>query len=178
MIDILGIAWAAGLFEGEGSFSVRRYGEGGRVGLRMSLSSTDFDVIEKFWRTVGCGNVGGPYWHSASTKPQYAWTLNRAGEFIELASRLRPYLGERRKAKLDECLTAYKEQPPRGNHNRDKTECPKGHPYLEPNILWDEGRRRCRECERKRSERKNRRVRELRARAAIEDVARKMGANR
>lgn len=156
MIDYIGIAWAAGLFEGEGSFSTRIYGERGRVGVRMSLSSTDKDVVEKFRRIVGCGNLGGPYWHSMSTRPQWAWTLNRPEEFIRLAEVLRPFLGERRLARLDECLAAYNEQPRKENHNRNKTKCPKGHSYSGQNILWDEGRRRCRECERQRSDRKNR----------------------
>jgi hypothetical protein len=159
----------------------------------MSLSSTDLDVIEKFRQIVGCGNVGGPYWHSKSTRPQWAWTLNRADEFLVLAEVLRPFLGERRLAKLNECLAAYNEQPQKGNHNRDKTVCPKGHPYSGQNILRDGCRRRCRECERQRSERKNIEARgygtnmvpptdsphpEPGGLPAIEDVARKMRAER
>lgn len=38
-------------------------------------------------------------------------------------------------------------------HNRDKTHCPRGHPYVEDNIVWDKrenGRlgRKCAECHR------------------------------
>lgn len=35
-----------------------------------------------------------------------------------------------------------------GAHNKVKTACPSGHPYVEANIKWYQGRRYCRECHR------------------------------
>lgn len=48
------IAWAAGLFEGEGSFCVNRR-NGNRP--RATMSMTDLDVMERFLEIVGVGKI-------------------------------------------------------------------------------------------------------------------------
>ena len=48
------IAWAAGLFEGEGCMTV----SGGRPFMR--LNSTDEDTPRRFWEVVAAGKVYGP----------------------------------------------------------------------------------------------------------------------
>lgn len=49
------IAWAAGLFEGEGCMT--------RSGSQkvMRLVSTDEDTVRRFWEIVAVGKVYGPY---------------------------------------------------------------------------------------------------------------------
>ena len=59
------IAWAAGLFEGEGSIGFR----GGSRGyvyayLNLQLRSTDQDVVYRFHQIISEGNVNGPYVNS------------------------------------------------------------------------------------------------------------------
>jgi hypothetical protein len=49
------IAWAAGLFEGEGSIT-HVYG---RTQLRIHM--TDFEVLERFLEIIGAGRIYGPY---------------------------------------------------------------------------------------------------------------------
>ena len=49
------IAWAAGLFEGEGTITRCD----GRLHLRMQL--TDLEVLERFAEIVGTGKIYGPY---------------------------------------------------------------------------------------------------------------------
>lgn len=150
------IAWAAGLFEGEGciSFAPRN----GRIRAVFQMAMTDQDVVERFAQIVGVGKVRGPIPKGEGNQPQWCYRAGMRAEIFYLAELLGPFLGVRRSAKLRECLAAFEEQgPPRwGGHNRDKTHCPKGHPYAGNNLLQrvcDEGRRRCRECERRRSHR-------------------------
>jgi hypothetical protein len=50
------IAWAAGLFEGEGS--ITRFGRPGKFDLRVSLNMTDEDVVRRFDAIVdGAGHT-------------------------------------------------------------------------------------------------------------------------
>lgn len=49
-------AWAAGLFEGEGSIIIQNYSHGGR-GFKLQLSMVDKDVVKKFHEVVKCGQL-------------------------------------------------------------------------------------------------------------------------
>ena len=98
------IAWAAGLFEGEGCITSHagatklspRY-------LRLALASTDEDVVRQFHEIVGLGSVGGPYgpYKGKTKKPHWQWhaATQKADQALTV---LLPYLGERRQAKAEE----------------------------------------------------------------------------
>ena len=149
-------AWAAGLFEGEGSVTTQPSGTRGRLRVRFSLATTDEDVILRFQRVLGCGTVRGPFMKKGALKPQWSYYAGRAEHVQHIAAILRPYLGSRRSAKLEECLAAYAAQPPRGNGQREKTHCPKGHPYTDANTvryLSQPRSRRCKMCEREQGKR-------------------------
>lgn len=108
-------AWLAGLMEGEGSFGVRDGGphRGARRGLIAKLKMTDKDVVEKAKEIMpACG----PYVHNDnrpkhSTTYEVQWYGQRAEN---LMTRILPYMGERRKAKIDKCLSA----PNLSHHSR------------------------------------------------------------
>jgi hypothetical protein len=101
-------AWAAGLFEGEGCFSMqRRYGRGAgstrHVILSATLSTTDEDVIRRFAAAVGMGNVSGPREPNRGQKLVWYWSVT--GQKIErLYALLEPGLGERRRTRYAELL--------------------------------------------------------------------------
>lgn len=98
------VAWAAGLFEGEGYISSKRTkGYAIALGLKM----TDRDVVDRFGSVVGVGAVRGPYNNCNGVKPVYVW---QTGKFVDVFSTLKlfwPYLGERRRVKTLESLTDY-----------------------------------------------------------------------
>jgi len=67
-----GIAWAAGVFEGEGCVC----SDGSRVILRVQM--TDFDVMARFASIMGFGRLYGPYEQRNARdghvrKPFWAW---------------------------------------------------------------------------------------------------------
>jgi len=97
------IAWAAGLFEGEGCSSWNNRNK--RVSLQ--LATTDRDVVERFFRAIGRrGIINGPYRpKNPRAKSYWLWSVNRHPQVVEVANLLRPYLGDRRLAKLDQILT-------------------------------------------------------------------------
>lgn len=90
------VAWAAGLFEGEGS--VYAEDQNGRRYLRFCLTSTDEDVIQRFARIVGVGKVYGPY--AGTNKPRYDWRTMKAADGSAAAVLLAPWLGQRRRMQL------------------------------------------------------------------------------
>jgi hypothetical protein len=145
------IAWAAGLFEGEGTVGTQKQN---RVRIRFAVAMTDRDVLERFHRIVGCGSMTGPSWHSGSTKPQWRWSATAANDALHLADLFRPFLGERRLVQLDRALDAFHSQPPPRHGMRDKTHCKRGHEFTAENTRHEfRGRsggpsRRCLTCER------------------------------
>jgi hypothetical protein len=69
------IAWAAGLFEGEGCIFLRINKEKGKYYPHLSLSMCDEDVVKKFAITVDRPNITGPYYCKSQPlwKPRYQW---------------------------------------------------------------------------------------------------------
>lgn len=100
------LAWAAGLFEGEGCFYLRRE-PNRRKYLGLDMSMTDRDVIERFARIVGAEDKVRKH-HTPSAKArgyQVLWRWQCAGSTAErVATMLAPYLGERRLGRLNQIL--------------------------------------------------------------------------
>src|SRR6266542_3609865 len=105
---IVDIAWAAGLFEGEGSMGVSH----GRY-VNMQLAMADEDIVRRFHRTVRVGAVHGPYvnrgTHGYSTemsqrKPMWHWSIRAAKDVHSILDLFFPYLGDRRAKRAREIL--------------------------------------------------------------------------
>lgn len=95
------IAWAAGLWEGEGSL----FWHTANNGPRMQMSSTDLDVLERFLAVVECGRVYGPYVKAAPARlPRYDWITGGQVKTRRLCAAFWPFLGQRRRAKVVEVL--------------------------------------------------------------------------
>lgn len=92
-------AWLAGLYEGEGTLGPLSKG-----GWRMCISMTDFDVIERVH--VVTGEVGrvSQVKQAENRLPQLRWTVCRREHIQEIVVAIRPLLGARRGARVDEFL--------------------------------------------------------------------------
>jgi hypothetical protein len=103
------IAWAAGLFDGEGSIT-----HTGRD-LQALLKNTDLELVTRFDAIVGRGRVYGPYVHSGRDgfvrKPYWMWLAqgDAAHDVIEI---LALWLSRRRleQARLHGVITAYTDE--------------------------------------------------------------------
>jgi hypothetical protein len=90
------LAWAAGLFEGEGSIGQSRGYP------RLQLASTDEDVVRRFQSVVNGGAVHGPYpsrGPTGSTRQDYKvhWRWGATGRPARaIMALLLPWLGKRR----------------------------------------------------------------------------------
>jgi hypothetical protein len=101
------IAWAAGLFEGEGSAGFYFSAESNRYGYpSLVISMTDKDVVDKFHRIVGAGSVwylglrGAPEHH----KPQWRWSSRAERDVRRIITMFLPHMCGRRTERLLEVL--------------------------------------------------------------------------
>lgn len=100
-------AWVAGLLEGEGCFSLRNAKASKVKLLQVSCGMTDEDTIRKLHRIIGFGNV-----HVArrcdprrsNAKLIYTWACARRNLTVPLLEAVRPHMGLRRGARIDEML--------------------------------------------------------------------------
>ena len=102
------IAWAAGLWEGEGNMGAGRSGAyKGLIEPRLQMPITDLDVLQKFQAIWGTGKIVGPYGSKKypNAKPFWRWSTHSWDEFIAIAGAMRPWFGERRGARYDFILS-------------------------------------------------------------------------
>jgi hypothetical protein len=91
------IAWAAGLFEGEGSITASR------GTARLSLKMTDEVVVRNFAAVVGRGMVYGPYQNTSldgyRRKPFWFWVCTGRAESALVLESIGLWLSTRRLAR-------------------------------------------------------------------------------
>lgn len=96
-------AWAAGLFEGEGCLTwLKRPGQYNYP--TTTLSMTDEDVVRRFAAIIGIGKVTMRKL-KPNRKQEWQWRAFGAAAMAHLDETIGPWLGSRRRAKLDEMLT-------------------------------------------------------------------------
>lgn len=108
----LDIAWAAGLFEGEGSFNTTCPHKGRGLTkryLRLTMQSCDLDVLERFQRIVGVGAIYAvrPDPRRPDAKRIWSWVASGERVFVEILGLFMPYLGKRRRERAVELLDSY-----------------------------------------------------------------------
>lgn len=103
------LAWAAGLFDGEGNISICSNGPSGRgyVYLRISVSSTDYELIEPFRAHWGGCIVEQD--RGGVRRVQYRWDQrNRHAETV--LRDLLPYMRKRRNVAKAELALEFQAQ--------------------------------------------------------------------
>jgi len=146
------IAWAAGIFEGEGSIILRPAGRN-RPGYqrRLQVPMTDEDVVVRFWEVVDAGNVRKDKFRRPGHKWQWRWTCSRWADTERILRSFLPYLMSRRR-QMAETLLAN----PAGPVGRVMgARCKRGHPMSGPeaDVLVYATYRQCRCCVNQRNER-------------------------
>ena len=95
--------WLAGLFEGEGSFSIRKDRNSKR--MVVQIKSTDEDVIDSVLRIAGIGFKNGPYaYKNPAWKPYWQWSVSKRQHCVYMAMMLGPLLHRRRLEQMEATL--------------------------------------------------------------------------
>ena len=111
------LAWAAGIFEGEGYIG---YSPKSR-GIQAVVTSTDKDVLEAFHGIVGFGCLQAPVQppkENPHWKIKYRWACTSFEETQALVALLWPWLKSRRRSKAKLSLQKYIVDIPDSFHKR------------------------------------------------------------
>lgn len=154
------LAWAAGLFDGEGCITHRPKAP------VCVMAMTDEDVVRKFHSVVGIGSVFWAYRKNA--KPILYWTAAgfRSAQYVIALLWFR--LGERRRARAVEIIKRFAAMPGR----RPKL-CKRGHSLYDEQTttINNSGARVCLICSRAKDNARKKRYREERKASATHEFS-------
>lgn len=91
----LDLAWAAGLFDGEGSTSTLKAQRDKHIYLRASVAQKDRRVLDKFQKIVDCGKV-----YSQKSRIMHSWDCYRQDEVYSFLELLWPYISEQKREQI------------------------------------------------------------------------------
>jgi len=141
-------AWAAGLFDAEGSTSLsdRKSGSGYKA-IEASVTqggSVVPQVLLRFAAYVALGRVNGPYEQEGANAPVYRWRIHTVDEVRRMLHVLLPWLGVVKRRQAYAAIAVIDAQPSRqrgrlewGSH---KTQCIHGHEYASARVRRYVGR--------------------------------------
>ena len=119
-VNDLELAWAAGLFDGEGSFTLHTAHQGSVYPI-ASMHQVDRYVLDRFRDAVDTGKVYGPYApHGLGNKPMYEWLSHGESKFRKVFLSLRPWLSPIKVAQAELVLEKYS-----NNTDNRRTSVPK-----------------------------------------------------
>lgn len=136
------VAWAAGLFDAEGSTSLSD--RSSRVGYRAieaAVTQGGSAVPEELVRFADCvalGRVNGPYEQEGANEPIYRWRIHTVDGVRRMLHALLPWLGVVKRRQAFAAVAVIDAQPslPRGRveWGSHKTHCIHGHEYASARI--------------------------------------------
>lgn len=108
----LELGWLTGIVEGEGCFILSKYkvksGQS-HAALYLRVTSTDLDILERLVNLTSSGIITGPiqpYVQHGQRTPWFRWDVYKKKEVARLLLAIYPALGDRRRRRLAEALTA------------------------------------------------------------------------
>lgn len=111
------IAWAAGLFEGEGCFTPAKRKD--RVYPRAILAMADEEIVLRFQRAVGgIGKIRCER-RAPARRDLFRWEVMARTDFDSFISLIEPYLGTRRRTALTDMLADATERERRSFNRKD-----------------------------------------------------------
>ena len=107
------LAWAAGLFDGEGTI----YASKGRI--RASVHMTDLDILETFQSNFG-GFIHPQKKQKEHHKKSWRWSLQSADQAISFLTDILPFLHARRSKRVAEAISCYAQAMQERKTKQDK----------------------------------------------------------
>lgn len=104
------LAWAAGIFDGEGTITDDR--RHGRPIPTLGLTMTDEDTVRTFHEVVLCGGVGGPYSPKGGRSHTWRWSTARSDDVGAVLMTFYPLMSLRRQERIRTALTDWRHRPP------------------------------------------------------------------
>lgn len=152
------IAWAAGLFDGEGTIfaSDQLRHKRAHVRLHAAIAMTDEETVRRFHAAVGVGYVHGPYRAKKKNwKPKWVWRGGRDKDIRTTLRLLWPWLGTAKRQQAERALARRDEYVANPVPKTDfkKSICIAGHDLTINRYVAPNGSSYCRLCQRERARR-------------------------
>jgi hypothetical protein len=106
-MDREALAYAAGLFDGEGTIWTRGRSPG--LGLRLFVQQNHPDVLERFRAAVGLGRVVGPYTRKGVHKPFWQYEITDWRGVQAVVAMLWIFLGVVKREQIVRVFRQYRE---------------------------------------------------------------------
>lgn len=137
------IAWAAGLFEGEGCINAAN----AKRSPSLAIAMTDEDVLRKFYAIIGLGSLNGPYRADRpGWKPIWMWHCGGHKQVQAVLAAMYPFLCSRRQSRALEVLAIGSTLGPNRQGAVRMGLCVNRHEMTDSNSYWWRDKRRCKEC--------------------------------
>ena len=107
-------SWLAGLLEGEGSFFLGNLQQRGNI--RVSMTSTDYDILTRVIELTAAGHIYKQKRYDRTRdahRQAWAWQVTKEADAARIMEAVLPLMGERRSAKIRELLDHYAARPER-----------------------------------------------------------------
>jgi hypothetical protein len=103
------LAWAAGFFDGEGYIGCSLRDNGTKRYRRADIQITQKypEVLYRFAKAVGVGNVGGPY--ISGTRTMYKYSIGNIDGINHVFNLLKPYLSIRKREQAEDAIARFEE---------------------------------------------------------------------
>lgn len=117
----LNLAWAAGLFEGEGCITQAKRKDNKFEYRHLTLEMSDKDIVDKFQNILGCGSIRHRIrTDKPNSKPTWQWNLTNSVQISAILYAIYPWLGIRRRQKALEAIRFLKTKPYKRDHVAEK----------------------------------------------------------
>lgn len=148
------LAWAAGLFDGEGGTYFQQPNPRWRGRPIVKMSQTDRFVLDRLCKVLGAGKVQGPKMPTRpNCKPVWTWECSRTENTVLALKAMWPWLSPPKRTQALTVLERWVNQPlPKAGKGILKAQCINGHPW--DDACLDQGKRRCYECTRQNANRR------------------------
>ena len=135
------VAWASGLFEGEGCISIVVKPERHKTRVQLKVCMTDQDTMERLAGVFPGGKMNTfPSHLKYGNKPVWTWTLSKRNLILSVLADLLPFLGKRRTAKAIEAIAILHEK------NQAERFCKRGHEKALHTKVYNTGYKECKLC--------------------------------
>lgn len=93
MWDQLTIGYLAALIDGEGNIRINGHG------VRIVVTSTDYDIVHRAFQMSGVGTIYGPYSYRSERhhKPRWEWSVSNHKDAARLLCAIAPLMSQRRR---------------------------------------------------------------------------------
>lgn len=108
-MDNCSIAWAAGLLEGEGSFTCEK-SKNPLPSIRITCGQKDPEILYKLHNIFNCGTI-----RKQTTREFWIWRVNKKNDVFKVINHIYSYMSTKRRHEINKQISIYHQSPNKRN---------------------------------------------------------------